>query len=102
MDWSLRTHGFAAAALALVFFSRTSGAAPVRQEISKSEPKPTIHVDVFGDALPVGAVARMGSARLHHRGNLQSLTFAPEAALLGSTDDRGTIYLWDTSAGKAV
>jgi RNA polymerase sigma factor (sigma-70 family) len=54
--------------------------------------------DVFGDLLPPGALARMGSVRL--RQSVQQVTFAPDGKTLITTGPEGRISTWDVGTGK--
>ena len=52
------------------------------------------------DALPAGAVARLGKARYRNVGRVFSVTFSPDgkSLLAGAWD--GSIRLWDIVTGK--
>jgi WD40 repeat protein len=56
--------------------------------------------DVFGDPLPPGAVARLGTARLRHACN--ALTWAPDGKTLVSSGQDGLLRFWDPGDGKQV
>lgn len=62
--------------------------------------------DQYGDPLPAGAVAVLGSQRLHPTGQIVSLAWSPDGKILatGNTgDDRSaTVQLWDTTSGRAI
>jgi RNA polymerase sigma factor (sigma-70 family) len=57
--------------------------------------------DLFGDPLPEGALARMGTVRLRHRpiGTLTT-AFSPDRKILASCADE--IHLWDAATGKLL
>jgi RNA polymerase sigma factor (sigma-70 family) len=63
-------------------------------------------VDRFGDPLPPGALARMGTVRLFHGGDLLDpstlFAFAPDGKTLASHIDRMAVALWDTTTGKEI
>jgi hypothetical protein len=88
-------------------------------------PKPRL--DAYGDPLPEGAVARLGTVRLMHpagvassvapTGRIASVAVSPDGKLVASgqrqgllrniaplSDDErpGSIYLWDAATGKRV
>jgi RNA polymerase sigma factor (sigma-70 family) len=68
------------------------------------EGRPFVPADAFGDPLPPGVVARMGTARLRHGGRVTSLAFSSSEgnALLVSAGEDGTIRVWEPATGKAV
>jgi WD40 repeat protein len=84
------------AGLLLLTSAPTAGAA---DEPGK-RPKPL--TDVFGDPLPEGALARLGTVRLRHAAAVRSLAFSPDGRLLASASDALTVRVWDTATGQQV
>ena len=80
---------------------RPMGGRPIRP------PAPTpggpLKQDLYGDPLPAGAVARLGTVRLRHGGEPIGMSFTPDGKLLAtvSNADDG-IRLWDPVSGKEV
>ena len=89
---------FAGAALSWDFAPDHSWAA---EEKPSAEPKPVVRTDLYGDPLPPGAIARMGSLRwrLPPGGGL---TFTPDGKALAAQEDDGTIHLWDMNDGREL
>jgi WD40 repeat protein len=56
--------------------------------------------DAFGDSLPVGALARLGTERLTIRSDI--LVFSPDGKTLASGAPSGSVCLWQTDSGKEV
>src|SRR5262249_41738335 len=56
-------------------------------------------MDRYGDPLPPGAFARMGTVRLKHEGG--DFCFSPDGKVLASTGGN-TVRLWDTTSGKEL
>jgi WD40 repeat protein len=56
--------------------------------------------DAYGDPLPPGAVARLGSARTRH--NATGLTWAPDGKTLASAGADGVVRVWDAEDGREV
>src|SRR4051794_12428440 len=68
-------------------------------------PKAAPPLDRYGDPLPEGAVARLGSVRFHHPGGIQSLAFAPDGKTLvtaGPCNQGRACILWETATGKEL
>jgi WD40 repeat protein len=58
-------------------------------------------VDSYGDPLPDGAVARLGTSRLCHQGAF-ALVFAPDGKALASLADDGSVRHWEVATGKEL
>jgi WD40 repeat protein len=53
------------------------------------------------DALPPGAIARLGTTCFRHEGKIRALAFAPDGRTLATAAGR-IIHLWDTATGKKL
>ncbi len=58
--------------------------------------------DSYGDQLPHGVLARMGTVRLRHGGPTRSVAFSPDGKTLASGSEDQTIRLWETATGKSL
>jgi RNA polymerase sigma factor (sigma-70 family) len=54
--------------------------------------------DLAGDALPDGALARLGTTRFLAGNLIQEIAYSPDGAILASTD--GDLQLWDAATGR--
>ncbi len=61
---------------------------------------PAAAVDQYGDPLPPGARARLGSVRLRHGGQVLFLAYSADGKSLVSAAADGTVSLWDTATNK--
>jgi WD40 repeat protein len=66
---------------------------------SQAEIKKAMPVDRYGDPLPKGALARLGTLRLHHPGYIDGMIFSPDGKTLATTGG-GPVCLWDWASGK--
>jgi RNA polymerase sigma factor (sigma-70 family) len=57
-------------------------------------------VDGSGDALPEGAIQRIGSTGLRHSGAVQSLLYTPDGKSIASLSRDGFLNLWDAATGR--
>jgi RNA polymerase sigma factor (sigma-70 family) len=82
-----------------------AGAAPqvdkVPPQNEQPEPAPQPAVDAAGDALPQGAVARLGSLRWRHGEPIDAGALSPDGKLL-ATAGNASLHLFDMSTGRTV
>jgi RNA polymerase sigma factor (sigma-70 family) len=70
-------------------------------EQPKAEPVAAVQNDLYGDPLPDGALARLGTVRLHHAG-LWQVVFSADGKSLLSTGGDDVVRRWEISSGKLV
>jgi WD40 repeat protein len=59
-------------------------------------------LDRYGDPLPTGARARMGTIRFRHGGPVHFLTFSPDGKRLVSAGEDQAVRVWDAATGKEL
>ena len=58
--------------------------------------------DAAGDPLPHGALARHGTARLRHGGDVAAAAFAADGKVLASVGEDHFVRVWDAATGKEL
>jgi RNA polymerase sigma factor (sigma-70 family) len=82
-------------------------ATPEPQAKAVAEPKkpqaPPVRTDRYGDPLPDGAIARLGTVRWRHGVFVHALAYSPDGKKIVSTgsSDRALV-LWDAGTGKEI
>jgi WD40 repeat protein len=62
-----------------------------------------VQTDAFGDELPLGAVARLGTTRMHHTySRVFMVKFAADGKTVMSHGEDGTIRLWNSQTGREM
>src|SRR5205823_8353701 len=70
--------------------------------VAAAQSGPGPRLDVYGDPLPPGAIARLGTTRLHHSGQILALAFSPDESKLFSAGGDKTVRVWSTSDGRLL
>jgi RNA polymerase sigma factor (sigma-70 family) len=76
---------------------RTAAAAPSRPAEDKK-----VRKDRYGDALPNGATARLGTVRLRHQQMVASVVITRDGKTAIAGDGDGNIVYWDVATGREV
>lgn len=72
-----------------------------KAEPARASAKPE-RFDQYGDPLPPGAHARMGTVRFRHAGPIMNLAFSPDGSILASSSGDNRIHLWEFASGREL
>jgi RNA polymerase sigma factor (sigma-70 family) len=73
--------------------------APRREAQQAARKRPT---DNFGDALPEGAIQRLGTIRFRHGGRIESVAYSPDGTQIVTGGADAKVKIWDRKTGKAL
>jgi WD40 repeat protein len=95
-------HGFRQWSASLVVLI---GAAVVDQVSGQPQPLPLAEtrpsrVDTFGDPLPDGALARLGTVRFRQGNSIHAVAISPDGKTIASAGYPTATHLWDAATGK--
>jgi RNA polymerase sigma factor (sigma-70 family) len=71
-------------------------------EPPKPEKQQRARIDRYGDPLPDGAIARLGTTRFRHGGAIGSLYFTPDGKTLVTCGLWDGIRIWDVASGRQI
>ena len=61
------------------------------------------NTDFYGDPLPAGALARLGTTRFRRAGDWgKGLALTPDGAMLIAASDSHALFCWDTTTGRLI
>jgi WD40 repeat protein len=110
----LLTLGLVGAGAGVLTYGAFTAKSPEAQQAEKpkpilqqsEQPKPAesdqLRVDLYGDPLPPGVVARMGTVRFRHGDSVGWLAFAPDGNTLASWTWDNCLHVWDPATGKNI
>jgi RNA polymerase sigma factor (sigma-70 family) len=64
--------------------------------------EPRVRTDVYGDPLPSGALARMGTVRFQHGDDVWGVIWSPDGKAVVSSSWSGGSRFWDAATGKEI
>jgi WD40 repeat protein len=84
-----------------VFFACLTFSCAVNADEGKASQAPAARTDLYGDSLPDGAIARLGSVRLRHAGLCDVVFLSDGKTVLSAGSDR-VLRFWDMATGLPV
>src|SRR5678816_2090241 len=63
---------------------------------------PMVRTDLYGDPLPPGAIARLGTTRYRHPGGITGLHFLPDNKTVIGVGTESRLSVWEAETGKRL
>lgn len=99
--WAAVVAAACVAGVGLVLGLGQPGTTPPPTQPRPGADKPTAPADIHGDALPAGAVARLGTSRFRHDDWVHDAIWSRDGNLIASTAAR-TLILWEAGSGREL
>jgi WD40 repeat protein len=93
---------FIASVLALALGQRLYGAPASVKGDKDPQENGTARTDLYGDPLPAGAVARLGTVRFRQGGIIYCLALSTDGKKMASGGNDAALVLWDAATGKEI
>src|SRR5262249_42364851 len=74
---------------------------PARGEPPEEKKQP-VRLDRYGDRLPEGAIARLGTVRWRHGNQVTALAYSSDGKMLASGSMDESIHVWDAKSGRLL
>jgi WD40 repeat protein len=79
-----------------------TAANPSITQAQDKDPPTKPGVDVLGDPLPVGALARCGTTRFRHNGGISAAAFSRDGKTLATVGGDAVVHVWEFPSGKLL
>ena len=75
---------------------------PPATEVKTPQEAPAPRLDLYGDPLPDRAIARLGSLKLRHLGQVLCVAYSPDGKVIATGGEDRCIRLWDAETKKSM